>query len=217
MPLFKGTFSIFMLAGVLCLVRASAAQPTVKFTEYEHLRGDFEQIKKIQDLAVELRSSGDFEIFQSGGSEKRPVIHWNLRKPSVSFVCIDGEGIVIQKGVGQAKRTVEFSQVSEGLGVQLKILSRLLSFDTATLEKQFTLEHNAPTVTIIPKKAEDAFFASAQVTVDVRGFAQKVLIKERTGDELSITFSKVTTVNEGIAGKGDKVGTRAASETQCVR
>lgn len=218
MFLFKGTFlfrisfagfGLYFFATYVApcaMAAAPKAASKVVLADFTHLQGAFEQVKKLKDLDVEIRSSGSFEIFRPKGSS--PVIHWDLRKPSETKICIDGQGIFVEKSQGATRKShsVDFDEAGKKTGEQLRVLTNLLAFDLRALEKMFGIVRLANALTVTPKKPAEAFFESATVLVDAKGFAKQVSIQEKTKDELTIVFSNVSDVSS----KSGNLKTRCA-------
>jgi outer membrane lipoprotein-sorting protein len=176
----------------------------LKLAKFETLSGQFSQSKYVKDLDVTLNTQGNFRIRRllAGGS----VVHWNVQKPKASSICIDEKGVVL------GNQQLNFSDISSGDVGPLGGLLKLMTLDPDQIHSEFKVEKE------VQKKVQKkevffvltqlhpnlAFFEYAKIQLDRRGLLKKLVLHEKSQDEMTISFSGLKTTASGNSDKENR-------------
>lgn len=181
----------------------------------ESLQGQFKQNKKLMEFDLNLSTEGEFEVFQSFDKtsdrsapsptpeKKLPetslkpdffVLHWRIKRPEITEVCIDKESIVLSevdlKG-NQKKKRVTISMISAS-SPSLLFLFKLFKLDPKDLNENFKIyKLHSNSFSLIPRDATKNPFAHIHLNFNSLGFVEIIEITEKNKDTLTIEFSNL--------------------------
>lgn len=188
-----------ILIGVFCVFSAYGAahqegvSKRLYLANFGELIGVFTQTKLIHELNVEIKTEGTFKILKPNLVSS--VFYWNIEKPKVSKICIDQVGLVIETFVAESpkKKYLKFSEVGQDVGDQILSLLKLMMMDQEKILQNYNVKFEKKFWLLIPKAEKGAFFKSAQLKINSLGLLDKIIIKEKSKDEIHLQFSNLKT------------------------
>ena len=162
------------------------AKALKSYENVAHLEAAFHQKKILKDLDMNLKSEGKLSF-------TRPdQVTWEILKPSPLKVELNSQEIRLQNGkdVQTIKAGGPQTQSLQGLVTWLKL-------DANEIYKEDQVLEVGPRHYIFkPRKPEQSPFASLDLTLSAKGYLQKFILHENSGDLLEIEFDspKITLV-----------------------
>ncbi len=160
----------------------------LKLTSFSQLAGRFRQIRRFVDLGIHIEFEGQFEILKD--PKLGALLHWDVLKPQVSYICIDRQGLSIRSLVGkkETKKRIQFSEVGRDVGAHVAKLITFVGLDRRRIEEEFHASVVGGKLRLIPKAIDQNPFSEVLLSVNGRGFVDQIEIKEKTNDLISISF-----------------------------
>ena len=160
------------------------------------LQARFEQIKKLKDADVAIKSSGDLSLKSEAG---KSVIDWIVRKPAFLQLHITESSLELSQDPNTPGKPIVDSK-----DAQAKILRPIyawLSMNSALIEEQFNVTRCGSLFNLTPKAGKDSPLARISMGLDKDGLVRGVTLLEKSGDSLKITFldTKVTKLKDAPA------------------
>jgi hypothetical protein len=193
---------IFLVSFVVAQFSVAATQDAgalkdLKLAEFTKLSGQFKQSKNLKELDVEIKTEGNFQVLRP--TPDTSVFHWNIEKPKPSNICIDGVGIVVDSGTPLKRKNLKFSEVGREAGDQIASLLKIITMNQSRIAEEFNIQKQGGLFLLTPKNPGQAFFESSTLEIDKSGLVKKVLILEKSKDEIRIEFLGMKTQNSAIA------------------
>ncbi len=162
--------------------------------ELTTVQGDFRQLRRLGDLGVELKITGEFAFDRGGGR-----LLWSVREPLRYVVMIDDSGLV-QWDADSGVATRLAADRLPWLRAMRELLAASFAADIERLDGDFALQvRDERTLVLTP--ASELFrqlLESIEVTCAVDfSRIERVVISEPGGDRVTIDFSAVR-INETI-------------------
>jgi hypothetical protein len=108
-------------------------------------------------------------------------------------------GIVVDSGTPPKRKNLKFSEVGREAGDQIASLLKIITMNQSRIVEEFTIQKQGALFLLTPKKPAQAFFETATLDVDKSGLVKKVLIQEKSKDEIRIEFLEMKTQTAAIA------------------
>lgn len=191
--------AIALLQGLSGTSKAAGLIPTeLKLKTFAAIEGRFQQIKTIQELDVQIKTEGTFNIKK--GQESNRLFHWNILKPTAASICIDSEGIQITsseaKAIGKTqKKQIKFSEIGKETAGQMANFFKLLSLDQNQAGEFFTIQQQGKGFLLTPKNSEQSLFKTVYLEIDKIGLVKYILAEEKSKDKIAIEFSQLKPKN----------------------
>ncbi len=164
----------------LIVSTVSAGEPPVdldhalrRYQNVERLHVRFEQTKRLRDLDYEIRSRGDLEW-----APERLL--WRIHSPAPTSVEFKN---------GELRVGDQAQAVSDNYRREMERMLSWIRFDAGTLKKDFAISRASPTVFEFTPKEPGGAFKSMRLTLNAKGFAERVELNEVSDDRLILTFS----------------------------
>ena len=157
----------------------------------KEIRGHFQQKKIIQELGLEIDSSGDFLIQKFNVQDR--TLFWSVKKPETFEMCIDKDHIVLQN---PKKQVMSLKELSGNTYDQILYLLNLLSFNFNFLEKNFQLSKDKEIWVFRPINDKSFLFDKIHLEIDTKGKIKMVELFERSNDKIQIRFENVRYSNQ---------------------
>jgi|GEM_PF-6040323 len=148
------------------------------------LDANFDQVKEIKSLKVKLKSSGTFHLRKAGDISE---VEWQVSKPSFLKLKITPASLEIFEEEGKPGRPVVENQEA-----QAKILRPLyawLSVSSRLISEQYHIFSLGKKSFRLEPKEENSPVKALRILLDKQKYVSSVLLEERSGDEIRITFS----------------------------
>ncbi|WP_413293201.1 LolA family protein [Bdellovibrio sp. HCB185ZH] len=193
---------IFLVSYVVAQFSLAATQDAgalrdLKLAEFTKLSGQFKQSKSLKELDVEIKTEGNFQVLRP--TPDTSVFHWNIEKPKPSNICIDGVGIVVDSGTPMKRKNLKFSEVGREAGDQIASLLKIITMNQSRIAEEFVIQKQGGSFLLNPKNPAQAFFESATLDIGKSGLVKKVVILEKSKDEIQIDFLNMKTQSSAIA------------------
>ena len=172
--------SLFLILPTL-IFSTGLANP--QLARFESLAGNFDQVKRIKELDLEIKTAGDFRVLRP--KIGAPVFFWNIKTPKPSKICIDDIGLVMNE------KSMSFSEVGAEAGSQISDMLKIVSMDSKGIEESFKVEKVKDKMLLTPKAAEKSFFKSAELTLNSEGLVRRLVLTEKSADQMDIQFSNL--------------------------
>jgi outer membrane lipoprotein-sorting protein len=185
-------FSLLFLAvtaeGAKALTKDEIASRLKLYQNIASLKANFEQEKLVKDLDVRIESSGKFSFVSP---EK---VSWEVTKPSLMRMTLDGEKVSIRSGEGSNAKEETYrlgSQMGEGAAKSLTRMTAWLKMDVNAISSSYDVyQEKSGEYRCVPKKGEEALFESLTIKLHPSGHMERLILGERSGDLITIQFSK---------------------------
>lgn len=163
----------------------------VQSQKAKQIQGKFKQKKTIQELNIELETSGHFLIQKA--NDKDRTLFWSVEKPEKSELCIGQDTIIIQS---PKKQVISLKELDGNTYDQILYLLNLLSFNFDFLEKNFSLNKEKENWSFRPRDNKKSFlFERIDMQIDSQGKIKVVELFERK-DKIHIQFEDVRHSNQ---------------------
>lgn len=176
--LFVGSFFALACTGFARADDVAIERIADQLVRAETSRGRFVQERYLSVLSHPLVSEGDF-VFERGKS-----VQWNVEKPFPSTMIANQSGVFYQ---GQNAQPA-----ADGFG---RLLLTLLDLDFAVLEQSFSVTGELMDagwqIHLVPRNEQ---WRLAVEAIHLNGAAaiETVVVMEKGGDKLQVTFSEIT-------------------------
>ena len=195
--LFFGTFLVLSASSLAAPVSESDLADRLKFyRSVQSLDVRFSQTKKIVDAGMEIASEGRLRLGNPAGGENGTVV-WEITKPAPVRITLDGKGIDIVNGTGAQASHQHFSSSDmpqEGSAGSFSSLGAWLKLDAHAISENYAVESSeSGRYRFTPKKSGGPF-AKLELEIGRLGHLERLNIFERSGDEITLRFSKPTVV-----------------------
>ena len=182
-------------------VTAAATEPVskevfLKLNSFAEIQGQFTQVKTLQELDVTIKTEGLFSIAKSVSNKS--LFHWNIKKPTSSFVCIDSEGLQISsestdKSTTAKKKQIKFSEMGTETNDQILNFFKLLSLNQENAAELFTIQRSGTGFLLTPKDKEKSLFKAVQIEINKQGLVDNLVVEEKSQDKITIHFFNMKT------------------------
>lgn len=142
-------------------------------------RSHFIQVKKLKEVELELKSSGTLTV-----RRPREVI-WEVKKPAALTLKMDGKNLTLRTANSE---TTALTAGFKGLDK----LVAWLKLDAAEIAREYHVSREpSGELNCRPRKAESNDpFVSMKLRLRTDGSLSQLLLDERSGDQLDISFTK---------------------------
>lgn len=168
-----------------------------RLNSFAQIEGQFMQTKTLQELDVQIKTEGSFSIKKS--VTNKSLFHWSIKKPTVSLVCIDSEGIEIssnstEKDASVKKKKIKFAEMGAETNNQVLNFFKLLSLNKESAAELFTVEKLGNEFLLRPKNKEESLFQTVQIKINDRGLVEKLIVEEKSHDKIELHFFNLKTL-----------------------
>lgn len=163
-----------------------------KFKRPSVLTAQFDQVKSIKDLDVQIKTSGHLKIKKRSADDV--AILWLIDKPESMKVCITEDQIIFDNTSLKKKTVLKLSEISNQDSSGLSKLIHLIKLDPDEIITNFNIEmkdKSSGHAVIYPKKANQYSFIKAEVDLDKNKNLKVIELVEANEDTLKINFTKI--------------------------
>ena len=191
--LFLSTLLLFGAAtGERPLTPSEIADRLSFYQKLSTIEAPFKQVKTIQSLGLKLPSEGVLKV-------NRPNrVDWKIMSPSfVQLVLIDRQ-VLLKTGEGKEAKVERLfldGPMDPNISKGLVSMMAWLKLDIPTITSSFTItDIGKRAYKCLPKDPNSFLFENLIFHLHPKGFLEKLILNERSGDNLEISFStpKVT-------------------------
>jgi hypothetical protein len=152
-----------------------------RYQAIEKLDVDFKQTKHLSDLALDLNSEGHLSL-------RRPDhVEWKITKPESLSVELEGGRIRIHGAKGD--ETFDSADAQEADRRRMEALLNWLKLDADAIARDFTIEKKDTThFTFTAKPGHPSLVTALEMELAASGHVTKLLFRERSGDEIRLSF-----------------------------
>jgi hypothetical protein len=93
------------------------------------------------------------------------------------------------------EKNLKFSEVGKEAGDQIASLLKIITMDQAKIADEYNIEKLGKQFLLTPKDKAKAFFESSTLQMNAKGLVEKVVIKEKSQDEIHLQFVELVTKN----------------------
>lgn len=159
-------------------------------------RARFTQVKHLKDMALDLTSEGQLTVI-------RPhKVIWRVDRPSPLEMTLEERAIHLVQGQGAARREQHWKLGNEIGEADLKGIHDLMAWlrlDIPAINAAYRLTEVKPgELRCAPREnSPHSPFVAMNLRLNPKGHLERLILEERSGDSLEITFSAPEKVTEG--------------------
>ena len=154
-----------------------------QYRSIEAISATFKQKKTFQDIKMELKSEGRFEI-----SRPNKTVLWEVSVPSRLQVVMNEKELRLASD--DSTQVLKLSEIGgDKASRSLGALVAWLELDASKLAGQYTInEITATRFRFTPKDKVASIFLELDMWLDKQGYLTRLVINEKSGDRLDIEF-----------------------------
>lgn len=174
-----------------------------QYKSISSLQARFEQIKKLKEADIEIKSSGELSLRSEDG---KSIVDWTVKKPAYLQLHITEASLELSQEPDKPGKPV--LENKDAQGKILRPIYAWLSMNSSLIEEQFKVTRCGSNFDLIPRSGAESPISRISMALDRDGLVKGVNLLERSGDSLKITFldTKVTKSTAATAGAGGKHG-----------
>jgi hypothetical protein len=154
------------------------------YLSLKSLSANFVQKKHLQDLNLDLTSTGQLQV-------KNPhIILWTLQKPSFLEVRISQKDLTITTAKDKEPQKISFAQMGEQGAGGLALLVPWLEMDVNQLLKNYRIEKLEP-LHLQFTPTQKSLFKNIELHLSKNHHIQTLTFMEQSGDSIEIEFKAV--------------------------
>lgn len=195
MNMIIGTLAFMQVLSAAALA-AAPSEALLRLNSFAHIEGQFTQVKTLQEINVSIKTEGDFAITKSVSNKS--LLHWNIKKPTKSLICIDSEGLQMtsvsdNKQNPITKKQIKFSEMGAETNDQILNFFKLLSLNQESAAQLFTVQPSGQGFLLTPKDKEKSVFENVHIKINKQGLIENLLVQEKSHDKIEIRFFNIKT------------------------
>ena len=157
------------------------------YKTYKGFRAQFTQTKYIKSMNVSLKSKGNLSVLKHKGEGGSTLVTWRVVDPAPLTVKIDDKNLEIASGDQEEIQKVDLSQIPSAMK-NMAMLATWLKMDADELTRDYKVTKLSESQFSFEPR-DESLFTGLDMSLNPKGYVRTLVIREKSGDSLSIEFS----------------------------